>query len=127
MFLTPTIMIVEESLSISLITSKIFQYQKWQVTKASTGEEALSFLISNNVDIILMDINLPTISGIECCQRIRNLPDKIKSNTPIIALTGNELELTLEEYKKKGFTYFFQKPVDFEILISKIKSIIEIK
>ena len=127
MFLTPTIMIVEESLSISLITSKIFQYQKWQVTKASTGEEALSFLISNNVDIILMDINLPTISGIECCQRIRNLPDKIKSNTPIIALTGNELELTLEEYKNKGFTYFFQKPVDFEILISKIKSIIEIK
>lgn len=121
------ILIVEESFDISLITSKIFQYQNWQVTKASTGEEALSFLNSNNVDIILMDINLPGMSGIECCDKIRHMPDKVKSVTPIIAVTANALEFDLNEYKKRGFTYFFQKPVFFDKLIDKIKSILHRK
>lgn len=122
---THTIMIVEESSDISMITSRIFQYQKWQVVKASTGDEALSFLISNVVDIILMDINLPGMSGVECCEKIRHLPDRFKSSIPIIAVTGNNLNLTLNEYQSMGFTYFYQKPVDFGILIDKIKSIIE--
>jgi CheY-like chemotaxis protein len=127
MHFTPNIMIVEESQDIITITSKIFGYQKWQVTKASTGEEALSYLISNVVDIILMDINLPTMSGFECCQKIRNLPDKLKSNIPIIAVTGNSHRLTLKEYQSKGFSYFFQKPVDFDVLLNKIKTMIELK
>jgi CheY-like chemotaxis protein len=127
MFHTPIVLIVEESSEISLITSKIFQYQKWQVTRSSTAEEALSYLISNVVDIILMDINLPTISGIECCKKIRNLPDKLKANIPIIAVTGNDRNMSLEDYKREGFTHFFQKPVDFSDLMVKIKSIVEIK
>ena len=122
---THTIMIVEESTDISLITSRIFQYHKWQVVKASTGEEALSFLISNVVDIILMDVNLPGMNGIECCEKIRHLPDNFKSTIPIIAVTGNEFNFTLEEYQSRGFTYFYQKPVDFGILVNKIESIVE--
>jgi CheY-like chemotaxis protein len=120
-------MIVEESPEISLITSKIFEYQKWQVTKASTGEEALSYLISNVVDVIIMDINLPTMSGFELCKKIRNLPDTLKANIPIISVTGNQENLTLQDYKSRGFSYFYQKPVDFGTLINKIKTLIEIK
>jgi CheY-like chemotaxis protein len=126
MFNVPNIMIVEESPDISLITSRIFEYQKWRVTRCSTGEEALSYLISNVVDMILMDINLPTISGIECCKKIRNLPDKLKSNIPIIAVTGNLKNLTLSEYKGLGFTHFYKKPVDYEELMSKIKSLLQL-
>ena len=127
MYTQPNIMIVEESLEISLITSKIFEYQKWQVTKASTGEEALSYLISNVVDVIIMDINLPTMSGFELCKKIRGLSDKLKANIPIISVTGNQENLTLQDYKLRGFSYFYQKPVDFETLINKIKTLIEIK
>ena len=124
MISSSTILIVEESLDISLITAKIFEYQHWQVTKAASADEALSFLKSNLVDIILMDINLPGMSGIDCCKMIRKLPDKIKSNIPIIAVTANQKNMTLQEYKDEGFTYFFQKPVNFDKLISKIKSIL---
>ena len=118
------ILIVEESYEISLITSRIFEFQKWQVTKASTCEEALSFLKSNMVDVILMDINLPGISGLECCKSIRHFDDKIKSTIPIIAVTGNSNNFTLEEYKLRGFNYFFQKPVKFDLLVDKIKKIL---
>lgn len=127
MHIVPNIMIVEESPEIITITSKIFNYQKWHVTKASTAEEALSYLISNQVDLILMDINLPLMSGIDCCKKIRNLPDRMKSSIPIIAVTANSLDMTLKEYQSVGFSYFFQKPVDFETLLNKIKSMIELK
>jgi len=118
------ILIVEESFDISLITSRIFEYQNWKVTKASTGEEALSFLKSNDVDVILMDISLPGMSGLECCNEIRRLTDKVKSITPIIAVTANANNFTLSQYKERGFTDFFQKPVNFDKLIGKIKSIL---
>jgi DNA-binding response OmpR family regulator len=118
------ILIVEESFDISLITSKIFEYQNWKVTKASTGEEALSFLKSNDADVILMDISLPGMSGLECCNKIRKLTDKVKSITPIIAVTANANNFSLSQYKERGFTDFFQKPVNFDKLIGKIKSIL---
>lgn len=120
-----TILIVEEATDISLITSRIFEFQKWQVIKSSNGDEALSFLKSNSADVILMDINLPGMSGIECCKQIRKLSDKMKSTIPIIAVTANSLGYTLDEYKSNGFTDFFQKPVNFESLIERIKSIFE--
>lgn len=118
------ILIVEESFDISLLTSKIFEYQNWKVTKAATGEEALSFLKSNDADVILMDINLPGMSGIECCGKIRKLSDKVKSTTPIIAVTANANNFNLSQYKERGFTDFFQKPVNFDKLIGKIKTIL---
>lgn len=118
------ILIVEESFDISLITSKIFEYQNWKVTKASTGEEALSFLKSNDADVILMDISLPGMSGLECCDKIRKLADKVKCTTPIIAVTANANNFSLSQYKERGFTDFFQKPVNFDKLIGKIKSIL---
>jgi two-component system cell cycle response regulator DivK len=92
---TYRIMIVEESPDISLLTAKIFQYQKWEVTKTPTAENALELLDSNEIDIILMDINLPGMSGIECCGKIRQLSDPVKSKIPIIAVTGNEHGLSL--------------------------------
>jgi DNA-binding response OmpR family regulator len=122
---TYKIMIVEESPDISILTSKIFQYQKWDVTRAISSEIALELLVDNQIDIILMDINLPGISGIECCRMIRQLSDPIKSKTPIIAVTGNEYGFTLEEYINRGFNYFLQKPVNFEVLLDRIRKILK--
>lgn len=122
---TYKIMIVEESPDISIITSKIFQYQKWEVTRAISSEVALELLSDSQIDIILMDVNLPGISGLECCKMIRQLSDPVKSKTPIIAVTGNEHGFTLEEYMNRGFNYFLQKPVNFEVLLDRIRKILK--
>ena len=119
------IMIVDESETISLITSKLFEFQHWNVTKATSGEMALEFLQNEDFDAILMDINLPGMTGIECCQLIRKMEDKRKSKTPIFAVTGNDLNLTEKEYKQRGFNEFFQKPTNFQLLIDKLKDILD--
>lgn len=119
------IMIVDESETISLITSKLFEFQHWNVTKALSGEMALEFIQNENFDVILLDINLPGMTGIECCQLIRKMDDKRKSKTPIFAVTGNDLNFTEKEYKDRGFDEFFQKPTNFQLLIDKLKKILD--
>jgi CheY-like chemotaxis protein len=119
------IMIVDESETISLITSKLFEFQHWNVTKALSGEMALEFIQNEDFDVILLDINLPGMTGIECCQLIRKMDDKRKSKTPIFAVTGNDLNLTEKEYKDRGFDEFFQKPTNFHLLVDKLKKILD--
>ena len=119
------IMIVDESETISLITSKLFEFQHWNVTKALSGEMALEFIQNEDFDVILLDINLPGMTGIECCQLIRKMDDKRKSKTPIFAVTGNDLNLTEKEYKDRGFDEFFQKPTNFQLLVDKLKKILD--
>ena len=121
--MSPNILIVEESYDISLLTAKIFKFQKWTSFSADTAEKALVILYKNDIDIILMDINLPGESGIECCKQIRQLNNE-KSKVPIIAVTGNHLDLTLEEYKKIGFSDFLQKPVNFDVLLERMKKLL---
>jgi len=118
-------MIVDESETISLITSKLFEFQHWNVTKAISGEMALEFIQNEDFDVILMDINLPGMTGIECCHLIRKMEDKRKSKTPIFAVTGNDLNLTEKEYKDRGFSEFFEKPTNFQLLIDKLKKILD--
>ena len=119
------IMIVDESETISLITSKLFEFQHWNVTKATSGEMALEFMQNEDFDAILMDIDLPGMTGIECCHLIRKMEDKRKAKTPIFAVTGNDFDLTEKEYRERGFNEFFQKPTNFQLLIDKLKKILD--
>jgi DNA-binding response OmpR family regulator len=119
------VLIVEESQDIALITGKIFEYQKWDVTKVNTAEEAIDLINNQDYDIVLMDINLPKMSGLECCRRIRELGNGKKATIPIIAVTGNSHNFTLKDYQKRGFNYFFQKPTNFEDLMNKVNKLVE--
>lgn len=84
--------------------------KKWNVTfkVAHNGEEVLKHLDSTNfsVDVILMDLQMPVLDGYEATKIIRNLPDPIKANVPIIALTAfaqTDIKEKTKQYKMNGF------------------------
>jgi CheY-like chemotaxis protein len=81
----------------------------------------LDALESEPFDIILMDINMPIMDGIECTEKIRSLEDSGKSNIPIIAITGNARNLSLEEYREIGINEFLQKPLNFDELVNLVR------
>jgi len=114
------IMIVDESQTVAMITSKLLEYQHWEVVQATNGEIALNILQKENISAILMDINLPGMTGIECCQEIRKMDDRKKAKLPIFAVTGNDLELSRESYISFGFDELFLKPTNFQLLIEKL-------
>ena len=65
-----------------------------------------------------MDINMPVMNGIECAEKIRGLSDKKKASIPIIAITGNAMNLTMEDFNKSGINDYLQKPINFDRLVS---------
>ena len=73
---------------------------------AKNGYEAIEIFNNHKIDIILMDINMPFINGIEATGFIR----KMDSNVPIIAQTANLI--TLKDCRKFGFSDFISKPLD---------------
>jgi CheY-like chemotaxis protein len=85
-------------------------------TQASTGEEALEHLGRKYFDVVLMDIHMPQMSGIEVVRRLRASvgPER---NTPVIALTADVTSRTKAEYLALGFNDFVSKP----ILISRLR------
>ena len=68
-----------------------------------------------------MDINMPVMDGIECTEKIRSLADKTKSEIPIIAITGNARNYTLDEYRAAGINEYLQKPLNFDTLVTMVK------
>lgn len=117
------VLIAEDSSVILNLTKKILEFQNCEIHSAKNGQMVIEMLEKDNFHVILMDINMPGMDGMECTKIIREMSDKIKANVPIIAITGNARNYTLEEFKASGFNDFLQKPLNFDVLVEKVKSL----
>ena len=90
------VLIAEDSSVIQNLTKKILQIQNYEIFSAKNGVQVLSMLENENFDIILMDINMPQMDGMECARQIRKLSDPKKSSVPIVAITGNAMNSSFE-------------------------------
>ena len=92
-----------------------------RVVKAAS--EALNFLNSNNVDLILLDIEMPNISGFEFLRDIRKIPSYV--TVPIIIVSGNTSKEFLQQARDSGAEDVLIKPVTSEILAITIEKILK--
>lgn len=90
---------------------------------ASDGEEAVRKVQQNSYDMILMDIEMPDMNGMEATQKIREMEDVEKANTPIIALTGNVMPDQIKAFEEAGMDGHLPKPVDPKKLERKIDEV----
>ena len=96
---------------------------------AGNGREALDMFISapDKYDVILMDINMPEMDGVEATRRIRELDRPEGARIPIIAMTANVLASEVESYFSAGMNDHIGKPVDFNKLLDKLYKHIIVK
>lgn len=111
------ILIAEDSSVILNLTKKILVQQDYDISAAKDGEEVLKKLENESFDLILMDINIPKLDGMECSKQIRALADSEKSKTPIFAITGNAMNYSVEDFTAVGINEYLQKPIDFDKLV----------
>ena len=92
--------------------------QKWGIRTEETanGFEALAKVKSTNYDLVLTDINMPGMSGIELVQEIRSLKGR-KAQTPVVAVTANAMRQDLKGYLQKGMDSYLVKPYTEKDLI----------
>lgn len=117
------VLIAEDSSVIQNLTKKILMMQNYSIHSAKNGEQVLKALESESFDIILMDINMPKMDGMECTRAIRALDDKEKSAIPIIAITGNAKNYSIEDFKEAGINEYLQKPLNFDQLVETVKKL----
>lgn len=85
------------------------------------GVEAVHAVQRQPYDLVLMDIRMPVMNGVEATQRIRGLPAPV-GKLPIIAMTANAMAGDREEYLAAGMDDYVAKPIDFNILMAKIRA-----
>jgi CheY-like chemotaxis protein len=120
---TKKVLIAEDSSVIQNLTKKILMMQNYSIHSAKNGEQVLKALESETFDIILMDINMPKMDGMECTRAVRALDDKEKAAIPIIAITGNAKNYSIEDFKEAGINEYLQKPLNFDQLVETVKKL----
>ncbi|MEZ8272436.1 response regulator [Vibrio splendidus] len=114
-----TIMVVDDNESLRRFTAMLLEKQGFDVVQKEDGQQALDALDSDEIDLILMDIEMPIMDGVEASRRIRSA-NKAYSSVPIIAHTGDSSPVTLEKMESSGMSDFIVKPADKNRLFDKI-------
>ncbi|WP_276496046.1 PAS domain-containing hybrid sensor histidine kinase/response regulator [Pontibacter litorisediminis] len=95
-----------------------------QVDVAYNGREAVKLAEQNQYDVVLMDIQMPELSGIDATQDIRSLTDTAKAGVPIMAMTANALKGDAEKYLAAGMNDYISKPFEEDKLFKKIEALL---
>ena len=104
------ILVVEDDEINLLIAEHILGKAGYLVSKVNNGEEAIEIMKNETFDLILMDIEMPIMDGIEATPVIRNLENG--RSIPIIALTAHSMPEKIEEFKTAGLDDYIIKPFD---------------
>jgi CheY-like chemotaxis protein len=113
------ILIVEDDLSSRLYLNKILEKTEVIALNAGDGQEALEMtMINPDIDIILMDIQLPVMDGYSTAKKIR----EFREDVIIIAQTAYGLMDEKEKIMNSGFDDYLIKPIISQVLIEKLKS-----
>lgn len=119
----PRLLIVDDEEMFLEYLSKRLINRKYNVTTCLTGEEALERVRNHDFDVIILDVLMPGIDGIEALREIKNL----KPLTEVIMLTGHASPESGIEAMRLGAYDYFRKPCDTEDLVSKINKAYERK
>ena len=121
----PVILIVDDNPENLQVLGKLLKEEKYDVEFAVDGESALGWIKNKQFDLLLLDINMPGMSGFEVCEKIRSDPQMNK--LPIIFLSAeSDRESILKGFEKGGQDYI-TKPFDSRELIVRAKTHITLK
>ena len=114
-----TVLVVEDEASIASFVSLYLKNAGYGVRTASTGTEALSVAASDSPALIVLDLMLPDIDGIEVCKRIRQ-----RSDVPILMLTARDEDVDKIIGLEVGADDYLTKPFNPRELVARVKSVL---
>ena len=117
-----TILIVEDEESLAQVLSYNLQNEGFQVLTAATGTQGLALAQSKQPDLVILDLMLPGLNGLEVCQQLRqNMQTK---NLPILMLTARSEESDELSGFMHGADDYVTKPFKFKLLFERIKALL---
>jgi two-component system, cell cycle response regulator DivK len=120
-----TVLIVEDNDKNMKLARDVLQAKGYQTLEAITGEDGVKLAKERKPDLVLMDIQLPGINGIEAFRQIR--ADANTSRIPVVALTASVTPTDRSAISAAGFDAFISKPISLKEFLDTVKRLVEKK
>ena len=120
-----TVLIVEDNEKNMKLARDVLQAKGYQTLEAITGEEGVKLAKERKPDLVLMDIQLPGINGIEAFRQIRG--DAATRAIPVVALTASVTPTDRSAINAAGFDAFISKPISLKEFLDTVKRLVERK
>jgi len=119
----PRVLVIEDEVSIGSLLHKVLSKNSFETTIVESGREALSFLRTQGFEVVLLDIGLPDVSGLELIKQISNEHPELS----IVMVTGlGDVESAVEAMKL-GAADYLTKPFDLDVIVSRVEQALEQK
>jgi two-component system cell cycle response regulator DivK len=116
------VLIVEDNEKNLKLVRDVLQVKGYATIEAGTAEEGLQLARAHNPGLILMDIHLPGMSGIEALQALR--AEAATAQIPVIAITASVMKESVREVMAAGFNAFIEKPIDVRGFLEQVRGIL---
>ncbi|WP_431283820.1 ATP-binding protein [Humitalea sp. 24SJ18S-53] len=118
------ILVVDDLSANRLVAQSMLQAAGHRVTCATDGAEALALVEAENFDLVLMDLQMPVMDGLEATRRIRALPSP-RNAIPVLAVTASALPEQVASCREAGMDGHLSKPVDRDGLLAEVARLLE--
>ena len=118
-----TVLIIEDNEKNMKLARDVLQAKGYKTLEAVTGEDGVRLAKENLPDLVLMDIQLPGISGIDALRQLRADPNTAR--IPVVALTASVTPTDRSAISAAGFNAFISKPISLKEFIDTVKRLVE--
>jgi two-component system cell cycle response regulator DivK len=118
-----TVLIIEDNEKNMKLARDVLQAKGYKTLEAVTGEEGVTLAKQHVPDLVLMDIQLPGINGIEAFKQIRG--DAKTAKVPVVALTASVTPTDRSAINAAGFDAFVSKPINLKEFLDTVKRLVE--
>ncbi|MFO1049472.1 MAG: ATP-binding protein [Geminicoccaceae bacterium] len=116
------VLVAEDNRTNQKVIGKILEHAGHRVTIVATGQQAVEALEEPGYDIVLMDLNMPELGGIDAVKLLRFTHD-VDELPPIVALSADATPQTREACRTIGFSAYLTKPVDSQLLLRTLREL----
>jgi two-component system cell cycle response regulator DivK len=120
----PTVLCIEDHPDNMTLVRRIIQSQSYALIEAKTGLQGILFAETQDVNVILLDINLPDIDGYEVARRLRASKKTALAHIPIVAVTANAMRGDGEKALEAGCDFYMSKPINIQALLDMVEGLI---
>lgn len=119
---TKKILLVDDSTTMLLMEQMVLGSNGYQILTAQDGEAGLRAALSHRPDLIVMDVVMPGMDGVEACRRLR--ANEATRETPILLVTTRSESAYVQEGLLSGCNDYVLKPIDTNELLTKVKNLL---
>ena len=114
------VLVAESSSIMQGVLKKVLLFENCEASPAKDGQTALDKFKAEDFDLVITEVDLPGISGLEVTRKIRAMKKK-KAKVPVIGISGNAKNLPVASFFEAGLDEYMQKPLDYDKLIQLVK------